>query len=116
MQQNLHAFLGISDSDSEAAGLNLPAEQLHTGNHYWTGVKTAERLREPGRSDHDILDDILALQQTNEYTRVFEDNRPPGRALGRFEALPPLEYVFDPDKFGKKDPTLTTENYRLSTE
>ena len=56
------------------------------------------------------------MQQTNEYTRVCEDNRPPGRALGRFEALPPLEYVFDPDKFGKKDLTLTMGNYRLSTE
>jgi hypothetical protein len=23
------------------------------------------------------------------------------------------EYIFDPDKYGKKDPTLVTENYRL---
>ena len=27
-----------------------------------------------------------------------------------------LEYVFDPDTFGKKDLTLTTDNYKLGTE
>ena len=27
-----------------------------------------------------------------------------------------LEYVFDPDKFGKKDLTLTTENHKLEPE
>ena len=27
-----------------------------------------------------------------------------------------LEYVFDPDKFGKKDLTLTTENYKLELD
>jgi hypothetical protein len=26
------------------------------------------------------------------------------------------EYIFDPDKYGKKDPTLVTENYRLDPE
>ena len=57
---------------------------------------------EPGKSDYDILDDILALQQTAEYTRVSDG--------------PSLEYVFDPDTFGKKDLTLTSENYRLGDD
>ena len=102
MQQNLHAFLGISDSDTEPAGQNLHLDQLQKGNHYWTGLKTAEQLTEPGKSDYDILDEILALQQTSEYADVADEGK--------------LEYVFDPDKFGKKDLTLTTENYKLETE
>ena len=103
MQQNLHAFLGISDSDSEpAASQNLHLDQLKKGNHYWTGLKTAEELTEPGKSDYDILDEILALQQTPEYADVADEGK--------------LEYVFDPDKFGKKDLTLTTDNYKLETE
>jgi len=42
------------------------------------------------------------LQQTPEYADVADEEE--------------LEYVFDPDTFGKKDPTLTTENYKLETE
>ena len=103
MQQNLHAFLGISDSDSEpAAGQNLHLDQLQKGNHYWTGLKTSAELIEPGKSDYDILDEILALQQTPEYADVADGRN--------------LEYVFDPDTFGKKDVTLTTENYKLDME
>ena len=49
-----------------------------------------------------MYDDILALQQTSEYKGVSEDTS--------------LEYVFNPDTFGKKDATLTTENYKLDTE
>ena len=56
------------------------------------------------------------MQQTNEYTSVCEDTQSPGREPGLFEALPPPEYVFDPDTFGKKDLTLTTGNYQLGTE
>ena len=102
MQQNLHSFLGISDSDSEAAGMNLPLDQIQKGNHYWSGLKAATELSEPGKSNYDILDDILALQQTAEYINVADETK--------------LEYVFDPEKFGKNDPSLLTENYRLSTE
>ena len=82
--------------------MNLPLDQLKKGNHYWTGLKTASELTEPGKNDYDIYDDILALQQTQEYTSVNEAAN--------------LEYIFDPDKFGKKDLTLVTENYKLSTE
>ena len=42
------------------------------------------------------------MQQTSEYADVADERK--------------LEYVFDPDKFGKKDLTLTTENYKLETE
>ena len=42
------------------------------------------------------------MQQTPEYADVADDRK--------------LEYVFDPDTFGKKDLTLTTENYKLETE
>ena len=98
----MHAVLGISDSDSEAAGLNMLSDQIEKGNHYWTGLKTAAELSEPGKSDYDVLDDILALQQTVEYTNLADETN--------------LEYVFDPDKFGKKDLTLTTENYRLDDD
>ena len=42
------------------------------------------------------------MQQTAEYTSVTEDTS--------------LEYIFDPDKYGKKDPTLVTDNYKLETE
>ena len=102
MQQTLHAFLGISDSDSEPAASQNLHDQLKKGNHYWTGLKTAEELTEPGKSDYDILDEILALQRTPEYADVADVRK--------------LEYVFDPDKFGKKDLSLTTENYKLETE
>ena len=85
MQQNLHTFLGISDSDSEAADAHILPDQLQKGNHYWTGVKTTAELSEPGKGDYNILDDILALQQTPEYASVSE--------------AADLEYLFDPDKF-----------------
>ena len=63
MQSNLNEFLGISESDSEeASGLNLHLDQLKKGNHYWTGLKTYAELTQPGKSDYDIYDDILALQ------------------------------------------------------
>ena len=42
------------------------------------------------------------MQQTPEYADVADDMK--------------LEYVFDPDTFGKKDLTLTTDNYKLGTE
>ena len=42
------------------------------------------------------------MQQTAEYTHVSEDTN--------------LEYIFDPDKYGKRDPTLVTENYRLDPD
>ena len=84
MQQNLHTFLGISDSDSEAADAHILPDQLQKGNHYWTGVKTTAELSEPGKSNHSILADILALQQTPEYASVSEATN--------------LEYIFDPDK------------------
>ena len=48
-------------------------------------MKTTVELSEPGRSDYDILDDILAMQQTPEYASVAEATT--------------LEYIFDPDKF-----------------
>ena len=102
MQSNLNAFLGISDSDSDAASMNLLPDQLQKGNHFWTGVKTTAELTEPGKSDYDILDDILALQHTVEYTCVAEDTS--------------LEYIFDPDKYGKKDLTLVSDNYKLDAE
>ena len=41
------------------------------------------------------------MQQTPEYADVADERN--------------LEYVFDPDKFGKKDLTLTTDNYRIET-
>ena len=85
MQQNLHTFLGISDSDSEAADAYILPDQLQKGNHYWTGVKTTAELSEPGKRYYYILDDILAMQQTPEYASVSE--------------AADLEYLFDPDKF-----------------
>ena len=42
------------------------------------------------------------MQQSEEYNKVSEDTN--------------LEYIFDPDKYGKKDPTLVTDNYRLDNE
>ena len=65
-------------------------------------MKTTVELSEPDRSDYDILDDILAMQQTPEYVSVSE--------------AADLEYLFDPDKFDQKDTTLVTENYKLDTE
>ena len=65
-------------------------------------MKTTVELSEPGRSDYDILDDILAMQQTPEYASVSEATT--------------LAYIFDPDKFDQKDTTLVTENYKLDTE
>ena len=62
-------------------------------------MKTKAQLTEPGKSDYDIYDEILALQQTAEYTSVSDETN--------------LEYIFDPDKYGKKDLTLVTDNYRL---
>ena len=102
MQSNLNNFLGLSESDSEESQSDFVTDQLQRGKHYWTGVKTTEQLSEQGKSDYDIYDDILTLQQTAEYANVDENKS--------------TEYVFDPDKFGKKDPTLVTENYKLDTE
>ena len=102
MQQNLHTFLGISDSDSEAGVTYMLPDQLQKGNHYWTGLKTTVELSEPGKGDYNILDDILAMQQTPEYASVSESTN--------------LEYIFDPDKFDQKDTTLVTENYKLDME
>ena len=65
-------------------------------------MKTVAQLSEPGKSDYDIYDDILTLQQTAEYKQIAEETH--------------LDYIFDPDKYGKKDPTLVTENYRMDTE
>ena len=101
MQSNLNLFLGISDSESDDSNANLFSDQLQKGKQYWTGVKTVAQLTQPGKSDYDIYDDILALQQTAEYTSVSEDTN--------------LEYIFDPDKYGKKDLTLVTDNYKLET-
>ena len=48
-------------------------------------MKTTVELSEPGKGDYNILDDILAMQQTPEYASVSESTN--------------LEYIFDPDKF-----------------
>ena len=42
------------------------------------------------------------MQRTPEYEDVADERN--------------LEYVFDPDTFGKKDPSLTTDNYKLNME
>ena len=107
MQSNLHQFLGLTDQDSESDSVSVSDFepdflQSQYGNHYWTGVKTGGQLAGPDKSDYDIYDDILAMQQTTEYASVAEATA--------------LEYLFDPEKFGMKDPTLVTENYKLDTE
>ena len=102
MQSNLNQFLGLSDIESDDSVVNFFPDQLQQGKHYWTGVKTVAQLTEPGTSNYDIYDDILTLQKSKEYAHVAEDTN--------------LEYIFDPDKFGMKDPTLVTENYELDTE
>ena len=104
MQSTLHQFLGLTDQDSEPDESDFEPDfpQSQYGNHYWTGVKTGGQLAGPDKSDYDIYDDILAMQQTTEYASVAEATA--------------LEYLFDPEKFGMKDPTLVTENYKLDTE
>ena len=92
MQQNLHAFLGISDSDSEPAGQNIHFDQLQKGNHYWTGVKTEGQLALPGISDYELMAEILTLQYSKDYSKVASQTS--------------LEYIFDPDTYDIKDPTL----------
>jgi len=53
-------------------------------------VKTVEQLSEPGKSDYDIYDDILALQQSEEYNKVSEDTN--------------LEYILTRTSTAKKIP------------
>ena len=65
-------------------------------------MKTAGQLILPGKSDHELMAEILTLQYSKDYSKVTTQTN--------------LEYVFDPDKFDIKDATLLTDNYSLEIE
>ena len=46
--------------------------------------------------------EILTVQYSKDYSKVSDQAN--------------LEYIFDPDKYDLKDPTLLTENYNLEIE
>ena len=75
---------------------------LQQGNHYWTGVKTEGQLILPGTSNYELMAEILTLQYSKDYSKVASQTS--------------LEYIFDPDTYGMKDPTLLIESYSMELE
>ena len=75
---------------------------LQQGNHYWTGVKTEGQLVLPDTSDYELMAEILTLQYSSDYSKVASQTC--------------LEYIFDPDTYDMKDPTLLTESYSMELE
>ena len=65
-------------------------------------MKAAGQLVQPGKSDYELVAEILTLQYSNDYSKVSNQAN--------------LEYIFDPDKFDLKDVSLVTENYSLEIE
>ena len=105
MQTNLNRFLSLSQgqtSDGSSSDYEAVADLVGKGKHYWTGLKTVHHLSNPGRSNYDILVDILSMQQTPEYAEANDEAS--------------TEYLFDPDKYGLKDETLVTNNYALPND
>ena len=83
MQTKLNYFLGLDDQEYEPGDEDFGADTLQQGNHYWTGVKTAGQLSLPGKSDYELMAEILTLQYSKVYSKVAThiDH----------------EYIFDPD-------------------
>ena len=75
---------------------------LQQGNHYWTGVKTEGQLILPGTSNYELLAEILTLQYSKDYSKVASQTS--------------LKYIFDPDTYSMKDPTLLIESYSMELE
>ena len=75
---------------------------LQQGNHYWTGVKTEGQLALPGTSDYEFMAEILTMQYSKDYSKVTSQTS--------------LEYIFEPDIYDMKDPTLLTESYSMELE
>ena len=65
-------------------------------------MKTAGQLSLPGKSDHELVAEILTLQYSKEYSKVATHTD--------------LEFIFDPNRFDMKDSTLLTDNYSLKME
>ena len=65
-------------------------------------MKTEAQLILPGTSDYELVAEILTLQYSKEYSKVASQTN--------------LEYIFDPDTYDMKDPTLLTENYSMELE
>ena len=65
-------------------------------------MKAADQLITPGRSDYELLAEILTLQYSKDYSKANTQAN--------------LEYIFDPDSFDMKDATLLTDNYALDIE
>ena len=64
MQTTLNAFLGMpngSSSDGSSSDSEAVADMVKKGKHYWTGMKGGISLINPGRSNYDILVDIISM-------------------------------------------------------
>ena len=65
-------------------------------------MKTGSQLILPGTCDYELLAEILTLQYSKDYSKVSSQTH--------------LDYVFDPDTYDMKDPTLLTDNYSMEFE
>ena len=65
-------------------------------------MKTQGQLVLPGTSDYELVAEILTLQYSKDYSKVASQTN--------------LEYIFDPDTYEMKDPTLLTESYTMEFE
>ena len=64
MQTNLNEFLGLPQgqpSDSDSSDSEAATDLIKKGKHYWTGLKGGISLINPGRSNYDILVDIISM-------------------------------------------------------
>ena len=65
-------------------------------------MKTEGQLILPGTSYYELDAEILTLQYSKDYSKVASQTN--------------LEYIFDPDTYEMKDPTLLTESYKMEIE
>ena len=65
-------------------------------------MKTGGQLILPNTCNYVLLAEILTLQYSKDYSKVSSQTH--------------LEYVFDPDTYDMKDPTLLTDNYSMEFE
>ena len=65
-------------------------------------MKTEAQLVLPGTSDYELVAEILTLQYSKDYSKVASQTN--------------MKYIFDPDTYDMKDPTLLTESYSMDLE
>ena len=75
MQTKLNQFLGLSDSDEDLGDEDLADDLPQQGAHYWTDVKTGDKLAHPGACTHELEAAILTLQYSAAYSGVSTETR-----------------------------------------